>query len=806
MKYCIRIITTLVFAFSVVCLYSQKTLRISGSVYDAHLAAPVRGSLVSFNSDTVPADSNGTFAAQVAAGRLYQVKIKKQGFKPFLQKLTFTKDTVLTFFLESDGVHLDEVSVKAEKDNSFGITRLNNVEGTTIYAGKKSEVVYLQDLNANLAANNSRQIFSKVAGINVFENDGSGSTIGIGGRGLNPNRISNFNTRQNGYDISADALGYPESYYTPPTEAIERLEILRGAAGLQFGTQFGGMINYRFTEAPANKKISGNFRQTAGSFGFFNSFNQLSGTVKKLSYNAFYQYKHYTGWRSRSELNSHNAFVSLKYQVNERLYVKAEYTHMTYLSQQPGGLTDQQFEEDNTLVTRNRNWFRVNWHLASVMADYKITDRTRINLVTFGLDAGRDALGVLTRTERADDTSSNRNLLSDMYRNYGAELRLLHRYALLNQNSHFLIGARYYHGRTIRKQGDASKLADADFNFLNPDNLENSSYTFPSQNYALFVENIFQLSHRWSVTPGLRYEYISTASEGYYRLLNRNVAGTIIFDQKIYDNRSNTRDFFLAGLGSQFKLSKAVEIYANISQNYRSINFNDMRVLNPNSQVDPDLRDESGYTADGGIRGSIKNLLYFDAGVFLLQYNDRIGTALKVDSSTFQIVRYRTNIGSSRNAGIEAFAEMDWMQLIREGSGHKISTFINISCIQATYQSSVSAYNNKKVEYVPAIIFRAGLSYAYKRFGVTYQYSYTGEQFSDATNAPSSPSAIYGLIPAYSVMDLSARYTWKWFGIYAGVNNLANATYFTRRAEGYPGPGIIPADPLNVYVTLSVKL
>jgi Fe(3+) dicitrate transport protein len=780
-------------------------VTVSGSIYSEQSALPIGHAAIYFNQVVLKADSNGAFKIQAEAGKPYLVKLKCQGCKPFSQKIRFTRDTAIVFFMKDELVHLDEVAVQVQKDNSFGISRLNNVEGTTIYAGKKSEVVYLQDLNANLAANSSRQIFAKVAGINVFENEGSGSSISFGGRGLNPNRISNFNTRQNGYDISADALGYPESYYTPPTEAIDRLEILRGAAGLQFGPQFGGMVNYRFTEAPADKVISGNFRQTGGSFGFVNSFNQLSGTVKKLSYNTFYQYKHYTGWRSRSELNSHNAFASLKYQVNEKLSVRAEYTHLNYLSQQPGGLTDEQFEQDPAQVSRLRNWFRVNWNLAAVSADYKITDRTRMSAQVFGLSAGRDALGVLTRTERGDDTSANRNLLSDVYANYGAELRLLQRYELLKNNSHFLIGARYYQGKTNRKQGDASKQANADFDFLNPDNLENSAYTFPSKNIAFFTENVFQLTTRWSVTPGLRYEYISTASEGYYRVLNRNSAGTIIFDQKVYDNRSNTRDFFLAGIGSQFKLTESMELYANISQNYRSINFNDMRVLNPNAQVDPNLKDESGYTADGGVRGSIKNLWYFDASVFLLQYNDRIGTTLRVDSNTFQIVRYRTNIGRSRNTGVEVFTELDWMQLIRKGSKHKLSTFVNFSYIQAFYSSPDKAYDGKKVEYVPDVIFRTGISYAYKDFNFTYRYSYTAQQFSDATNAPSSRSAIYGIIPAYTIMDLSAGYTWKLFGLSAGINNLANARYFTRRTDGYPGPGIIPADPINYYVTGRLK-
>jgi Fe(3+) dicitrate transport protein len=608
--------------------------------------------------------------------------------------------------------------------------------------------------------------------------------------------------------MSADALGYPESYYTPPTEALDRLEILRGAAGLQFGTQFGGMINYKFTEAPLNKKISGNFRQTGGSYGFVNSFNQVSGTVKKLSYNTFYQYKHYTGWRARSELNSHNAFASLKYQVNEKLSIKAEYTHLSYLAQQAGGLTDRQFQDDYTQVTRDRNWFRVNWNLFSTSADYKITDRTHINLIVFGLHAGRDALGTLTRIDRADDTTANRNLLSDIYNNYGAEFRFLHRYSLFGKNSHFLIGLRSYKGQTDRKQGDASKNSLPEFSFLNPNHVENSDYRFPSLNNALFIENIFQLTNRWNVTPGLRIENIKTESKGYYRIINRDIPGNILpnGDYMVSDNRSNQRSFILGGIGSQFKLNQVLELYANFSQNYKAINFNDMRVSNANFQVDPNLQDEKGYTTDGGLRGVIKNILYFDVSLFFVSYNDRIGTVLKVDSNTFQIVRYRTNVSDSRNKGLEAFAELDWMKLIKKDSKHKLSTFVNFSYIDARYvRSTEKAYNNKKVEYAPNIIVRSGISYAYKKLSFTLQHSYTAQQFSEATNSTFSPAAIYGIIPAYMVMDLSAGYSWKIYGVSAGINNLTNSKYFTRRAEGYPGPGIIPGDPFNMYVTLRLK-
>lgn len=782
-----------------------QTARLSGKVRAAGLPPQV---LVQFDNKTrAVADSTGAFTAHLEKGRSYQLKIKHLGFKKYTQKLTLTSDTAIVIALEPAEITLTSVVVSDTKDNNFGISRLNNVEGTAIYAGKKSEAVYLEDLNANLAANNSRQVFAKVAGINIFENDGSGTTIGIGGRGLNPNRISNFNTRQNGYDISADALGYPESYYTPPTEAIERIEILRGAASLQYGTQFGGMINYKFSEPPAGKKLGGTFRQTGGSFGFFNSFNQLKGTAGKLSYNTFYNYRHYTGWRPNSELNHHNAFASLKYQFSDRFYIRGEYTYLTYLAQQPGGLTDKQFQADPVQSNRTRNWFRVNWNLYSLVADYRITDKTRINVLAFGLNAGRDALGYLGRTDRKDDTTLNRNLLSDTYNNYGAELRALHRYSAGKVKGSLLVGNRIYRGTTVRKQGEADQSSKPHFSFLNPDNLENSSYVFPSLNYAAFAENIFQLSPKWNVTPGVRFEYIRTESDGYYRWLNKDLAGNIILDKKIEEARSSTRSFVLAGAGTQYKITPSLELYANFSQNYRSVNFNDMRVTNPSFQVDPNLKDENGFTADGGFRGAVKNLLYFDVSAFMLAYNGRIGTILTTDSITYQVIRFRTNVSDSRNLGVEAFGELDWLKLFKRSAKHRLSTFVNASYINAIYiDSKQTAYNGKKVEYVPDYILRTGITYGYGTFGVTFQYAYTSEQFSDATNATYSAAAIYGIVPAYGVVDASAQYTWKKLSVSAGFNNLTNASYFTRRAEGYPGPGIIPADPLGAYLTLQLKL
>ena len=119
--------------------------------------------------------------------------------------------------------------------------------------------------------------------MNIIEYDGAGLQLGIGGRGLNPKRTAHYNTRQNGYEISADALGYPETYYTPPIEAIEQIDLLRGAASLQYGPQFGGMINFKLKDGPSSdhKKIEVISNNRIGSFNQYHSFNSIATKAKR---------------------------------------------------------------------------------------------------------------------------------------------------------------------------------------------------------------------------------------------------------------------------------------------------------------------------------------------------------------------------------------------------------------------------------------------------------------------------------------------------------------------------------------------
>lgn len=322
----------------------------------------------------------------------------------------------------------------------------------------------LKDITANTATNNPRQIYSKITGLNIWESDQAGLQLGIGGRGLSPNRTSNFNTRQNGYDISADALGYPESYYTPPAEALDQIEIVRGAASLQYGTQFGGLLNFRFKQGPTDKKIEVTSRTSVGSWGFFGSFNSMGGTIakQKINYYAYFQHKRGNGYRPNSGFDYHNGYISINYKLNQNLLLNLDFTKMRYQAQQAGGLTDKLFSQNPRLSVRERNWFAVDWNLLSVNATYTFNPRTQLNVRSTGLIAQRQSLGNLERINVAD-FGNNRTLINGNFNNYGSEARLLHRYPVGKQMHAFILGTRIHRGYTIAQQGSGSNGKGPDF-------------------------------------------------------------------------------------------------------------------------------------------------------------------------------------------------------------------------------------------------------------------------------------------------------------------------------------------------------
>lgn len=801
-------------AFSIVllCLMSIYSFaqNLTGTVYfrKDSTVAPACRIILNEGKPSAVTDEKGFFSFKNIPKGTYQVLTTLANFQSVKQQIKIDKQNIqLVIYLDSLSATLAEVVVH-EKQSDFGFTRMRSVEGLGIYEGKKSEVIIPEQLVANLATNNARQVYSRVAGLNIWENDGAGLQLSIGGRGLDPNRSSNFNVRQNGYDISADALGYPESYYTPAIEAVGRIQIVRGAASLQYGTQFGGLINFVMKKPVSDKKLELVARQSVGSFGFYNAFTSASGTVNKLSYYTFFQYKRANGWRANSDFNSYNFYSDIDYRLSEKSTIGIDITHMSYLAHQPGGLTDAMFNENPRQTNRERNWFKVNWNLWALHFDHKFNNSNEFNLRVFGLSAYRYSLGFRPNRVASIDDNSERDLITGDFENWGTEARYLKRYFIGKKQAVFLVGGRYYHGFNHSIQGLGSRGKDADFNFINNNEGIANDYRFPNRNASAFVENIFYINDKLSITPGIRYEYIHTEANGFYGSILFDLAGNIISSSRTNETRTNARQFVLGGIGVSYKPTSHLDIYGNISQNYRSITFSDMRIANPSSVIDPNMKDERGYSIDLGVRTQETTLYNFDISAFYLNYDNRIGEVQFYDENN-RVLRRRGNIGQAVIMGIESYAEGDFVKLLKQSNTTLSGVlFTNIALIHSSYKASqIAGIVGNQVEFVPNINLKTGMRLGYNNLKASLQYTYLSDQFSEATNArEGGVSAVVGLIPAYYVMDASLSYQFSKFRIEGNINNLTNNMYFTRRATGYPGPGILPSDGRSFYLTLQVKI
>ena len=98
-------------------------------------------------------------------------------------------------------------------------------------------------------------------------------------------------------------MGYPESYYTPPSEGLSNIQIVRGAASLQYGTQFGGLVNFVMKEPKKNQREEFIIRNSIGSNNLYTNFTSYMGSNNKFRYYTYFNFKEGDGFRDNSYFN-----------------------------------------------------------------------------------------------------------------------------------------------------------------------------------------------------------------------------------------------------------------------------------------------------------------------------------------------------------------------------------------------------------------------------------------------------------------------------------------------------------------------
>jgi Fe(3+) dicitrate transport protein len=689
-----------------------------------------------------------------------------------------------------------------EQKYKFNALSMPQTKGTFMYSGKKTEVINVLGLDANIAEKTPRQIFAKVPGVFVYDMDGSGNQINISTRGLDPHRGWEFNIRKDGVITNTDIYGYPASHYSMPMEAVQNIEMIRGNGSLQYGAQFGGMLNYVSKTGDSTKKLALESINSIGSFGLLSTYNAVGGQIGKVNYYAYYSKRGSDGFRdnSRSDYEAFSAVIN--YQATSKLNMKFDFSKSKYVFQLAGQLNDSMFYANPKMATRTRNYYSPDIYVPSISLNYQFSTKTKLSFVSSAIFGSRNSVMFDKTADIVDKIDSktlqfaNRQVDIDNYHSYTNELRMLHFYNI-GQMKSILVGGIQYMNNDLHRRQQGKGTTGTDYDLSITGNWGRDLH-FKTQNVAIFFENHLAIGKRLSLNPGFRIE--SGASK---------MSGTIsYYDSNKFPSEIEHK-FPLFGISGEYKLGEFQKLYSGFSQAYRPVIFKDIIPGSIYEKSSDNLKDAYGYNFEAGYRGEFEHwkveLTYFQ-----LLYKNRLGTLAQTDEKgNFQILR--TNIGTSFTKGLECFVE--YYGRVNKHLNYSIFTstaLMDARYLEAQIRSGEKNVNIKGnfVESTPRVISRNGVTLRYKKASMTALYSYTAKSYADALNTvkPSANGSI-GLVPSYGILDLNGTLrVSKMILVKVNLNNALNKMYFTKRPQFYPGPGIWSSDGRGFGLSVSTKI
>jgi Fe(3+) dicitrate transport protein len=726
------------------------------------------------------------------------------------------------FAAESSPVQqLDEVQVTAPylEAGFVGGPFLPDVEGTRINAGKKTSNILLNEL-PSISNDNYRQLIATTPGLVLAEE--STPLVSIGYRGFEPHRMQYFQVLQDGFPIHADMIGYPEAYYTPPFDAVERVEFVRGGAALQYGPQPAGAVNFVMVRPPTDTPFSISSLNTIGSFGFYSNYTQMGGTIGGLGYLGYYYHRQTDGFREANSdyfLNNWSGTLAINAEGAQRFFLTVEAYDEVH--GEPGGLTMATGPNAVNYAT-NRNGtsrffdrMRISRYAVNLLYENEISDSTLFTARAWWNSYRRyshrqrgGGFGTLP-TGPASQTNS---IETQQYYNWGFEPRLRHDYHWLGQDHTVSVGMMLYqtYSPRIDAQGSTPSAMTGDIR------RQSNRYT---NYYSVFLENLFRID-KLSITPGVRLESIWQSVR---ELQNVDKAA-------IGQPLSNETDFAfvpLFGLGLEYAFTPQIQAYANVSQAYRPVIFTQAVPTGPNLVVDGNLNPSFIWNYEIGFRGDPTTWLTWDTSFFMVDFQDQIGTRT-ADGGNLTIIE---NSGRSFTYGWDLSVQTDLVGLAqaiwnpmpvglaesastadgKQTAGKEIaapvwndwvdrygslSVLNNLTLMSSEFISGPNQGNTP--EYTPNYMYRFGLTYNWRsRFQVALLGTFIDSTYADSTNTAQR------FIPAYDVWDLTfeAKVYRDTVSVIAGINNLFDRGYYSRIRPD----GIDPAAPRNWYAGVKVE-
>jgi len=790
--FAVLVVTAVILVFSGSGLAQVRTAAVVGRVLDQSGAVVPQASITIRRpaagfEHRVAVDADGRFTVAELSPGDYEITATSDGFSATVERITLRAGETQSVPLQLRvGTLTEDVTVVAG-EIAGSHDRLRRIPGSV-------DIIDRETLQRG-GVMTTNEALRKVAGVHVRDEEGFGLRPNIGIRGVNPTRATKVLLLEDGIPLTYAPYGDNASYYHPPIDRFERLEVLKGGAQIAYGPQtIGGAINYLTPRPPSQP--SGSATVIGGNRDYFNGHGSYGVTLGRTGLLADYMRKQGDGARENlhHRLNDVNAKIVQGIGTAQTLTFRGSYysedSNVTY-----SGLRHDEFLANPRANPFRNDFFYVDRYGAStthtIAVSGNVAMTTNLYWNSFRRHWWRQSSNSNERPNDANDplcggmanlstTCGNQGRLREYYA-WGVEPRVTahHRMFGVASETDFGVRAHFENQDRLQQNGDTPTSRTG---VLVESNLRANSA------YAGFVQNRF-LFGGWTVTPGVRIEHVQYERTNRLANSGAGVSGATELTRLI------------PGIGVSHTTGERVTLFSGVHRGFAPPRTEDI-ISNTGGviELDPEL----SWNYEAGVRSAVRPGVSVDATIFRTDYENQIVPA----SLAGGVGATLTNGGETLHQGLELRAQVDSAPIT--GSAHDVYlrlayTYLPVAEFTGRRFSNIPgsgtvSVSGNRLPYAPRQIAVVGFGYAYSAFDVRVEAVRTGAQFADDLNTV-TPTADgqRGLIPAYSVWNAALNYTVARSTLFLTVKNVFDEIYIADRSRG-----ILPGSPRLVQAGVRV--
>ncbi|MDX2044685.1 MAG: TonB-dependent receptor [Acidobacteriota bacterium] len=770
---------------------AQNRFSLSGRVADSTGAA-INGATVTARQPSnsferaVPTDGSGNYRLEALLPGEYQITARGDGFSLAAQNITLNAERSLDFTLRP-GVLAADVSVISTQIAAT-LEEQARIPGSV-------EIIDAHTLEISRPFN-FNEALRKIPGVYTREEEGFGLRPSIGIRGLDPNRSAKVLLLEDGAPLGMAPYGDTDSYYHPPIERFNGIEVLKGSSQIAYGPNtLGGVVNYITPNPPSDDdRFTGSVTLLGGNRGYFNGYASLGASFGEGAGKTgfLFDYLRKEGDGSRENIHSRlNDFLfksvtNLNREATQTIAAKLTYygedSNVTY-----SGLTLAEFlANPRANPFKNDFFFGDRWG-GSVLYTNALSGKAVFTTTLYAADFNRHWWRQSSNSDQRPNRRGNNgcNGLAELNTMCGNEGRLRNydtfgidpRLKLSSKLGETDLGFRYHRETQNRIQQNNNSFGP---NGRTGTTVEDNY----RKNDALsgYVQHRF-LFGKLALTPGVRVEHINIERTNW---LGVPVTGKTDLTQVI------------PGFGIAYSPADRLTIFAGVHRGFSPPRPADI-ISNTTGGV-IELAPELSWNYEVGFRSTPTRGVKLSATLFRLDYENQIVPA----NLSGGVGATLTSAGETLHQGLEFDGRIDTGTLFNSPHNFYVRTaftYIGTAEYRGTRFSSISGFNavsitGNRLIYSPKLLASTTLGYSHSSgFDALVETIHTGQQFTDDLNTVQiSPNGQRGLMSGYTVWNAVANYRigrLERFAptLFIAVKNIADDTFVVDRRRGIL-PGI----------------